>query len=139
MAECNRNKKESAMCALCDKAHSANYRCCQQGPKPRKATPVTQGRSLPSVAAQRPQARQIRERSLQQQNPGHRKRGKDRLQPKQILQDPGHHRQQRHDLHQKDKGSLLQSQYPCPNRIDKQRYPNYIRFWKSSRTYGKVI
>lgn len=55
--ECQRDRNKSATCALCNKAHPANYKGCEHAPKPKKATPVTSGRSFASVAAKKPQAK----------------------------------------------------------------------------------
>lgn len=52
--ECSRPNDHPATCALCDKAHSANYRGCEHAPRPKRTPPkavipVTQNRSYRSV------------------------------------------------------------------------------------------
>lgn len=56
-AGCGGAKKELPSCALCDKAHPANYKGCEYAPKPRRATPVTKGRSSAAVVGKKPQAK----------------------------------------------------------------------------------
>lgn len=51
-----RNRKQSASCALCNKAYPANYRGCEYAPKPKEATPVTQGETFAAVVGQKSQA-----------------------------------------------------------------------------------
>lgn len=54
-----------ATCALCKKAHPANYKGCEYAAKSRRATPVTNGRSFATVAGKKPQ----RESSKEDQEP----------------------------------------------------------------------